>query len=541
MRATEFLAEGGNVFDGTSEIDQKFAPNLTSAINKALTGTGINVITVGSAATPTPGKMSGDFDVMADETVVADYFGAKDAKSARKALADYFRSKGFEVAQSGVNVHVKTPLGKQFAQVDVMVIPQAEAVSKYHIHSLPQGSPYKGKNKQLALHFLSKMKGYFWSAWQGLFARTPDGKKGEMISNDINTIAKTLLGPKANAADLGSVESIMKALPKDQAEQLMATLKADPNWAEIKESFGEVPLMEKGLATAELKKRDNFNKFLNKIKNKEEFETVDGKAVRIKPTKELFGQLQQGQVPLKLEVDPAGVIALGKLKKTQEFGGEDSEKRLKKEKKAMGELKAQLDAVRGNAPYIKLMVGNQVVKAADVRNTPGTPKSDFEIVDENGNAVAWISHKDGSPADPKKFGQWAGISKYMSYPDIQNFLQKFRKVYPKGFRKGDTSVAAPITDEQLKMQAVYGSQYGSGKFNVENVTTVLQGPPQIVKVKNAYKLTALKEWPNGTPFSEGDPYNPIIIARYSSDRKDAGFPTTRIVIYPAFGRKIRNM
>lgn len=236
MRATEFLTEGGNVFDGTSDIDQKFAPNLTTAINKALTGTGINVITVGSAATPTPGKMSGDFDVMADETAVAEYFGVKDAKSARKALADYFRSKGFDVAQSGTNVHVKTPIGKQFAQVDIMVVPQAEKISKLHIHNLPKGSPYKGYNKQLAIHFLSKMKGYFWSAWQGLYARTPEGKKGELVSNDVDTIAKTLLGPQATAADLGSVESIMSALPKDQADQLMTTLKADPNWKEIKEN-----------------------------------------------------------------------------------------------------------------------------------------------------------------------------------------------------------------------------------------------------------------------------------------------------------------
>jgi hypothetical protein len=146
MRAREFLIEGGNVFDGTSDIDQKFAPNLTAAINKALIGTGINVITVGSAATPTPGKMSGDFDVMADETAVAEYFGVKDAKSARKALADYFRSKGFDVAQTGTNVHVKTPIGKQFAQVDVMVVPAAEKISKLHIHNLPKGSPYKGYN-----------------------------------------------------------------------------------------------------------------------------------------------------------------------------------------------------------------------------------------------------------------------------------------------------------------------------------------------------------------------------------------------------------
>jgi len=309
MRATEFLTEGGNVFDGTSDIDQKFAPNLTAAINKALTGTGINVITVGSAATPTPGKMSGDFDVMADETAVAEYFGVKDAKSARKALADYFRSKGFDVAQTGTNVHVKTPIGKQFAQVDVMVVPAAEKISKLHIHNLPKGSPYKGYNKQLAIHFLSKMKGYFWSAWQGLFARTSDGKKGELISNDVDAIAKELLGPQATAADLGSVESIMKALPKDQADQLMATLKADPNWKEV--AVNEATALNLSKLT---KREGRVDIFLNLIKQGHVFKSSAGN-IKIDPATipNILKDIQSNNSRMTVQTVEKKTIPLGSI------------------------------------------------------------------------------------------------------------------------------------------------------------------------------------------------------------------------------------
>lgn len=226
------LLEGGNVFADATPFDHKEVPSILKRVNDALQGTGIRAIPVGSAATPTPGKQSGDMDVIVDEKAVLDFFKAKDAKSGRKALNDYIASKGLETAQSGINVHVRVPTEDSFAQVDVMVSQNAERVSKFHTHTIPSGSPYKGVNKQLIMAILAKSKGYMWSAWQGLFSRTPEGKKGEFVTDELADIAEILTGKK-NAAVLGSVESILDALPDNEAQALLAKAKEDPNWKEV--------------------------------------------------------------------------------------------------------------------------------------------------------------------------------------------------------------------------------------------------------------------------------------------------------------------
>jgi hypothetical protein len=227
------LNEGGNVFADASPFDHKDVPIILNTVQSALAGTGLRLIPVGSAATPKPGKKSGDMDVIVDEQSVLEFFKVKDAKQARKALNDYIASKGLQTAQSGINVHVRVPVKSEAHQVDIMVTQKAESVSKFHTHDIPQGSPYKGVNKQLMLAILAKSKGYMWSAWQGLFARDPAGKKGEFVTDDLDKVAQTLLGPGANSKSLGSVEAMLKALPEDQANALLAKAKEDPNWKEV--------------------------------------------------------------------------------------------------------------------------------------------------------------------------------------------------------------------------------------------------------------------------------------------------------------------
>jgi hypothetical protein len=236
-----FLTEGGNVFADAEPFDHKDIPAILKTVNSALADTGIQAIPVGSAATPTPGKQSGDMDVIVDEKSVLDFFKAKDAKTARKLLNDYIKGKGLDTAQSGINVHVRVPVGDSAHQVDIMVTPNAERVSKFHTHNIPSGSPYKGVNKQLTMAILAKSKGYMWSAWQGLFSRNAEGKKGDFVTDDLDEVAKALIGPNASSKDLGSVESILSALPKDQADALLAKAKEDPNWKEVpqKESYVE--------------------------------------------------------------------------------------------------------------------------------------------------------------------------------------------------------------------------------------------------------------------------------------------------------------
>jgi len=237
MRFTQFrpiLLEGGNMFIGTTSFDQAVVPQVLKILNDALSGARLKVTPVGSGANPVKGKISNDFDVMTDEDAVKAFFKTDDAKEARRKLADYMRNLGFEVAQSGIIVHVLVPVSGMGVQADIMVTPQADAIAKFHTHNIPQGSPFKGKNKVLTIAMLAKMKGYLFSPWQGLFKRTPDGKKGEMVTNDIETVAKVLLGNSATAADLGSVESILKKLPKTEADNLLTGLRADPNWEEAK-------------------------------------------------------------------------------------------------------------------------------------------------------------------------------------------------------------------------------------------------------------------------------------------------------------------
>lgn len=227
------LLEGGNAFPDVDSFDQKDVPIILKTVNNLLDGTGVRAIPVGSAATPVPGKFSGDMDVIVDEQAVMDFFKVEDAKSGRKALSNYIAGKGLKTAQTGTNVHVRVPVDAKFAQVDIMVARNSGHIVKFHTHNIPANSPYKGVNKQLMLAILAKNKGYMWSAWQGLFSRTPDGKKGELVSDEIDIVAQTLFGPNGSAKDMGSVEAIMAALPKDEAAALLDRARQDPNWKEL--------------------------------------------------------------------------------------------------------------------------------------------------------------------------------------------------------------------------------------------------------------------------------------------------------------------
>jgi hypothetical protein len=229
------------------------------------------------------------------------------------------------------------------------------------------------------------------------------------------------------------------------------------------------------------------------------------------------------------------LIKLTQLEKTADLGGEASGRRLDKETAALGSLQQQISELKGNKPYIHIDVGGIVVKAAGVVNVDGTPKSDFNLVDENDKPVAFISHKDGSPASPKKFGQWAGVSAFAEHPEVKNFVRKFLKQYPNGMPSGATALSYPINDFDLQMRAVYGKDFG-GDFGLNNVNCVIQGPPRLEKIsKNKYKLSALLVLVNGEEMPDG--YQPIFIARYFGNRNDLGIPNTRIVMYPKFGRK----
>ena len=225
------IKEGGNIFPNSVSFDHAKIPALMKAINGVLAKTGSKAIPIGSGATPTKGKISGDLDMIVDMDQLKQHFNMEDQKDPviRKKLRQVFDLAGFNTGQSGTSVHVEVPDGNETHQIDIMVVPNAETASKFHTHSIPQGSKFKGVNKMIALAKLAKDKDMKWSPYKGLLNRETD----ELISNNLDDIAKRLLSPNASGKDLGSVESIMSALGKEAGDALLADLRSGANWKEL--------------------------------------------------------------------------------------------------------------------------------------------------------------------------------------------------------------------------------------------------------------------------------------------------------------------
>ncbi len=222
------LKEGGNIFQGTADFDQKIIPDMMKQINGVMTKAGVKALPIGSGATPQAGKMSGDLDMIADAGQLIKNLKAPDVKTAKIELEKMFQQAGFETKKTGQIVHVKTNVGDSAQQVDIMVVDNGETASKFHVHDIPKGSPYKGVHKQIMIADLAKEKGFKWSPYKGLVNRDTN----ELVSNDLDNIAKQLIGPNATASDLGSVESILAKMPS--AKEIVDKYEADPNSAWMK-------------------------------------------------------------------------------------------------------------------------------------------------------------------------------------------------------------------------------------------------------------------------------------------------------------------
>lgn len=235
--------KGSRIFPDTVPFQKKHADELRAKMNKYLATLGLEAVGVGSTEDPgrDPEELASDLDNMVDLDDIIEKLkpqvnpaDKKDTieKAARKALSAAIQGMGLQTSQTGVNVFVRMPFGPNAHQVDLECIRKVGKVQRYHQHRIPKGSPFKGVSKQLMIAILAKQKGYVYSAWEGLYARTPDNKKGELVADDWDEIAKVLLGPNASGDNLGSVEAILKSLPPDQADALLVKARQDANWKE---------------------------------------------------------------------------------------------------------------------------------------------------------------------------------------------------------------------------------------------------------------------------------------------------------------------
>jgi hypothetical protein len=223
---------GGNVFKDVEPFDHNKVELIKSAIFPVLDKLRVAAFPIGSTARPTPGHISGDYDVLVDERPLASSLKETNPKKLRKLLSDKFVEAGFETALNAISVHVRVPDGDHAYQVDVSVVAYARQISEFHIHTIPEGSPYKGTNKHIALCYLARKQNLLWSCFQGLYSRDENGKRGDLITLYSEQVSYVLLGANSTSASLGSLESILAALPKDEADAMMEVIVDDPKWKE---------------------------------------------------------------------------------------------------------------------------------------------------------------------------------------------------------------------------------------------------------------------------------------------------------------------
>lgn len=226
--------------------------------------------------------------------------------------------------------------------------------------------------------------------------------------------------------------------------------------------------------------------------------------------------------------------------KTSEFGGLGEGSSVRRENDALISLNNQLAAIDEE---VHLMVGHKFHIVTHAISTPGTPKSDFELVDKHGRSVAWISHKHGTK--PTHFQQWGGISEnadpfIANHPEVNDFVESIKKKYKNGLVPG-TTLYRPLKSGNLKCHSVYGrdSGYPTGKNNVD---LVLQGNVKLVY--NYHECWHTIQGSTHTHLNgdiiEGN-YEPCLYAVYKTDRSDKGIKNARITINPLASRNKRTL
>ena len=217
--------------------------------------------------------------------------------------------------------------------------------------------------------------------------------------------------------------------------------------------------------------------------------------------------------------------------KTPDLGGKGIGSGTAAEDAALTNFRSEMNKVMQSTglPYVNIQVNGRVVKAVNVVSTPGTPKSDFHLMDAEGNELAWISHKDGRSS--KDFQQWGGITELVKavgqHRELTSFIDAVRNDSPNGL-DGSKSYARVLKDRKLKMLAVYGKDYG-GKPSRQNVDVLLQGPIKLRKKGQNYVMTSNHTMENGTMPTGG--YTPQLFVR-KGDRDNFRIKNARFMVAP---------
>lgn len=219
-------------------------------------------------------------------------------------------------------------------------------------------------------------------------------------------------------------------------------------------------------------------------------------------------------------------ITLNDLLKTPDFGGKGAGSGTVVEDENLYILKKKLDNLIGiEGGTIDVIVGSREYKISGAETQPGMPKSDFNLLDEKGTPVVFISHKKagGKGATADDFIRWSGYTMYASHPEVETFNTSLKQFLIDNKLEGlpnKTRFISSIKDKELIRKLIYGPEYG-GPASKENCNIIIQGEVEFEnKGSNKYKLSGEHVLlPPNTPKGE---YEPYLTAGYRGDRQMFG-------------------
>lgn len=325
------------------------------------------------------------------------------------------------------------------------------------------------------------------------------------------------------------------------------------------------------LKLEDLGKRDNLETFLGKWERGETFTFTDGKKKKLKLYREDIAKILRGAVKgdansLKLfrTKEIRELLPLTSMEKTAEFGGKGAGNKptgtvkygrlaaldLSKydttqfltistlfsqgklvstikeasDVKAVSDFNTALDSVLDDSAGLTLTIAGfrftNIIGCIPVTN--GEPKADIVLVkiDVKKKALtpaAFISYKMGT--DAKGFQQYSGLSEKSSpvifkHAETKQFFKKLAANNKRDVTKDEFQI---IKDKSIIGKAVWGLNYGSVDYDIDNVHFLAQGEVSISGNRLVYSHTHK----NGD-FKFTKEYEPVFGARNTPGRNNKG-------------------
>ena len=234
---------------------------------------------------------------------------------------------------------------------------------------------------------------------------------------------------------------------------------------------------------------------ITKIKDGDPFLLLTGKTVKFKKDEEQLTMLRKALDDrdntflnnVEFKGEDGKTYKLNQIAKSPEFGGKGAGSGTRAEDAALSAFKKELQRVfdEETVPFIYINIGKRTEKVASIESTPGTPKSDFHMMDEAGNEVFWISHKKGSRAND--FQQYGGMPelKGENSKDMQKFVddvkQELELMGEKKFPM-KTAFARKVQDRNIQLKTLYGKGFKNGSADSrQNIDVLYQGPMKLRK------------------------------------------------------------